>query len=256
MEATVFLMHVKHGERTEQERAFPGGGGHPEGTSSGARHVWRDGDGAKTIRSAGMGKRSVKLDQINEAAVEVMGIRGFARATTQEIAELAGVSEGLLYRYYKTKAEMGLELFKRHYFDILTLLKDEAKRHEDPLERVRCVTNRYYEWFDANLGIGRFVIKTQHDFLDEVDQEEAQTLLNMMRDTLREIMGEPLHYLFPIDVFSAMILGAFLQVCTERIHGQITGPLAPKMAPITETFIVMIKRLRLAGPSSDDEEKS
>jgi len=205
---------------------------------------------------AEMGRKSAKLDQINDAAVKIMGARGFARATTQEIAELAGVSEGLLYRYYKSKAEMGLELFKKHYFDILALLRGEAKEHDDPLERVRSVTNRYYEWFDANLDIARFVIKTQHDFLDEVEQEEAQTLLNMMRDTLREILGEPLHYLFPIDVFSAMILGAFLQVCTERIHEQITGPLAPRMAPITETFVAMIKRLRLAGPSSDDEEKS
>ena len=201
-----------------------------------------------------MGRTSAKLDQINEAVVKVMGACGFARATTQEIAELAGVSEGLLYRYYKNKTEMGLELFKKHYFDILAFLKEHAKQYDDPLERMRSVTNRYYEWFDANPDIARFVIKTQHDFLDEVEQEEAQTLINMMRDTLREILGEPLHYLFPIDVFSAMILGAFLQVCTERIHGQITGPLAPKMAPITETFIVMIRKLRLAGPGSDDDE--
>lgn len=203
-----------------------------------------------------MGRKSAKLDQINDAVVKVMGVRGFARATTQEIAELAGVSEGLLYRYYKNKAEMGLGLFKKHYFDILARLREEAKRHSDPLERVRSVTNGYYEWFDANLDIARFVIKTQHDFLADVDQKEAQSLLNMMRDTLREILGEPLHHLFPIEVFSAMILGAFLQVCTERIHEQITGPLGPKMAPITETFIAMIRKLRLAGPSWEDQEKS
>ena len=45
-------------------------------------------------------------EQLLAAATTVFGERGFARATTKEIAKLAGVAEGTIYRHFADKQEL------------------------------------------------------------------------------------------------------------------------------------------------------
>ncbi len=45
-------------------------------------------------------------EQIYQAVMQVMSERGYARATTKQMAELAGVSEVTLFRKYESKAEL------------------------------------------------------------------------------------------------------------------------------------------------------
>ena len=47
-----------------------------------------------------------RRNQILEAAVAVFASKGFSRATTREIAEVAGVSEGTIYNYFESKADL------------------------------------------------------------------------------------------------------------------------------------------------------
>ncbi len=60
--------------------------------------------------------------------------------------------------------------------------------------------------------------------------------MHMLSAVLKDILGEAMFQLFPSDIFSAMILGAILQVATESTHGQIKGPLAPRMGPIIDAL--------------------
>ena len=46
-----------------------------------------------------------------EAALQVFLERGFARATTREIARRAGLSEGTMYRHFSDKYELFHEVF-------------------------------------------------------------------------------------------------------------------------------------------------
>jgi len=179
------------------------------------------------------------------AAVRIIGLRGFAHATTQEIAETAGVSEGLIYRYYKTKLDLGLELFKKHYGEVLSLMREESARHKEPLERLRHAAKAYYTWFDANTDVARFVIKTHSEFLDLVDEDQG--LINLTSDALKDMFGEGLFSLVPGDILAAMFFGTFFQVSVEALHGQVKGPLAPRMEPIIDALVALIAQ---AGPRS------
>jgi DNA-binding transcriptional regulator YbjK len=44
--------------------------------------------------------------QLLEAATTVFSERGFARATTKEIAKVAGVAEGTIYRHFADKRDL------------------------------------------------------------------------------------------------------------------------------------------------------
>ncbi len=47
-----------------------------------------------------------KQQRVIEAALEVFAERGFAGASTSEIAKRAGVAEGTIFRHYKTKKDL------------------------------------------------------------------------------------------------------------------------------------------------------
>lgn len=48
-------------------------------------------------------KLTPKQISILHAAIEVFSEKGYAAAATSEIAQKAGVAEGTIFRYYKTK---------------------------------------------------------------------------------------------------------------------------------------------------------
>ena len=180
--------------------------------------------------------------KVDAAAMRVIGQKGFAEATTQEIARAAGVSEGLIFRYYKTKHEMGLELFRKHHHEILTRLQEIGATQTDPLERVRYVGKEFYRWFDENRDVAQFLIRTHHDFLEKVTESQGFTL--MTNAALKDVLGEMLFLLFPSDILSAMLVGALLQVCVECMHGHIQGPIAPRMEPIIDVMVGLLAQSR------------
>jgi len=76
------------------------------------------------------GHRSDKRLAILEAALELIGEKGFHAAPTSEIAERAGVGVGSLYRYFKDKDDLIQQLFayvtKRSSREILEGCDPEA----------------------------------------------------------------------------------------------------------------------------------
>ncbi|MDO3410575.1 TetR/AcrR family transcriptional regulator [Saccharibacillus sp. CPCC 101409] len=56
------------------------------------------------------GKKTEKQARILEAAIDIFAEKGFAVASTSEIAQKAGVAEGTIFRYYKTKKELLLAI--------------------------------------------------------------------------------------------------------------------------------------------------
>lgn len=56
------------------------------------------------------GKKTEKQIRILEAAVDIFAEKGFAAASTNEIAQKAGVAEGTIFRHYKTKKDLLLAI--------------------------------------------------------------------------------------------------------------------------------------------------
>lgn len=201
-----------------------------------------------------MTKGMAGLGKIDRAAVRIIGRKGFAQATTQEIAKAAGVSEGLIFRYYKTKLDLGKALFRKHYQEVLTRLTAVGAAQTDTLERIRAVAKDLYRWFDENRDVAAFLIKTHQEFMEGVDQ--SQGFLTLAGVGLKSVLGEALFLLFPSDILSAMIVGAFLQVIVECIHGQVKGPLGPRMEAIIDAAVSLAARASPAAKAGQADPGS
>jgi len=65
------------------------------------------------------------VDAILEAAARVLVRRGYARTTTNHVAERAGISVGSLYQYFPNKESLVAALHERHARDLAGVM-DEA----------------------------------------------------------------------------------------------------------------------------------
>ena len=74
-------------------------------------------------RRAKQGRSRETVEVVLEAAAQVLLREGYARATTNRIAERAGVSVGTIYQYFGGKDEVFDTLIQRYFADVLSRLQ-------------------------------------------------------------------------------------------------------------------------------------
>lgn len=88
---------------------------------------------ASARRKSGGDKRR----QIIEAAVKVFADKGFFGARVSEVAEEAGVADGTIYLYFRSKDDLLISLFEEKMEDILEALHRMLAEHRQPEDKLR-----------------------------------------------------------------------------------------------------------------------
>lgn len=73
-------------------------------------------------------------EAILQAALDLFGKKGFARATTKEIARRAGVAEGTIFNYFRTKDDIALHFFRREVAHVIASFERDARLRRAPIE--------------------------------------------------------------------------------------------------------------------------
>ena len=76
-------------------------------------------------------RSQVTVDALLDATAQVLVERGYARLTTNAVAERAGVSVGSLYQYFPNKDALVAALHERHVQRVLAVMEKEVARHAD-----------------------------------------------------------------------------------------------------------------------------
>jgi AcrR family transcriptional regulator len=69
------------------------------------------------------------VDALLDATAQVLVERGYARTTTNAVAERAGVSVGSLYQYFPNKDALVAALHERHVQNVLAVMEQQVERH-------------------------------------------------------------------------------------------------------------------------------
>src|SRR3954469_21234678 len=84
------------------------------------------------------------IEQVLDAAVEVMGEQGVAGLTLGEVARRMGIRTPSLYAYFDGKNALYDALFQRGWAELLTLLR--ARTGGNPLEDLHAGTELFVRW--------------------------------------------------------------------------------------------------------------
>jgi TetR/AcrR family fatty acid metabolism transcriptional regulator len=147
-------------------------------------------------------RRADKRARILDAAAKVFAERGFFTATVAEIARAAGVADGTIYLYFKSKEDLLVSLFESRVERLLSYMQEELPKHASAPERLRAV-------IEMQLG------------LLEGERDLAEVITVILRQSTK-LMKEYAHPRFL----------AYLDSIARIIHdGQATGEFRKDVSP-------------------------
>ena len=95
-------------------------------------------------------KSDDKRNAILDAATRLFAERGLTAAPTSEISKQAGVAEGTLFTYFKTKDDLINALYREIKLELADAMMSDFPRRKNVRTRLRHVWDRYVKWGVAN----------------------------------------------------------------------------------------------------------
>jgi AcrR family transcriptional regulator len=95
-------------------------------------------------------KSEDKRNAILDAATHLFAERGLTAAPTSEISKQAGVAEGTLFTYFKTKDDLINALYREIKLELADAMMSDFPRKKNVGTKLRHVWDRYVNWGIAN----------------------------------------------------------------------------------------------------------
>jgi AcrR family transcriptional regulator len=137
--------------------------------------------------------RDESRQHILDEAAGVFAKRGLADTKISDLAEAAGISQGLLYRYFTDKDDVFIGLLDRAIDGVISYAQTAVKQTGTPLEKIHWLTEKilqgmseepvYFQLFSQAMALLGRVYETM---------AKLETVVKILRDLISEgqTMGE------------------------------------------------------------------
>src|SRR3954470_9591304 len=98
-----------------------------------------------------------KRDRILEAAIKVFAAEGFYNAKVSQIAQAAGVADGTIYLYFKSKDDLLIQLFEDRMERVNATLREALASEESSAARLKRVVRLHLELVEANRDMAEVI---------------------------------------------------------------------------------------------------
>jgi AcrR family transcriptional regulator len=120
--------------------------------------------------------RQATREQILQTALSLFCDRGYYATSIEEIAKLAGISKGLLYHYFNSKAEVLAALVDLRIDEVL-LVMNAAKAEPTPAEQIRHIVEGALADVQRQPDVFRFYLNLfSQPNLDPIATQSSQKL--------------------------------------------------------------------------------
>jgi AcrR family transcriptional regulator len=192
------------------------------------------------VRAAGV---KAKVDR---AATELFAAHGVDGVSIADIAAAAAVSQGALYRHYRSKDELAANLFAIAYRR--TGAELAAIRAAEPgfAARVAAMVAHFCALYDRDAALFRFMLIAQHDLLPRIGDDDPTPVAAIEAVVIDGVAAGDIG---PVDpaIAAASIMGVVLQTALFHIYGRIAGRLMPRAPALTRAVIAAVVALAGSG---------
>ncbi|HTC94071.1 MAG TPA: TetR/AcrR family transcriptional regulator [Terriglobales bacterium] len=138
--------------------------------------------------SPGSDKRADKYQRILEAAVEVIAENGFFNARVSDIAQRAGVADGTIYLYFKSKDQILMAAISNAFGAFLDLARSEVKSITEPREQLRQLALLHLTSLGSNRNLAivfQTELRQSARFLAQFSQHQLKQYFDLIREVVR-----------------------------------------------------------------------
>jgi AcrR family transcriptional regulator len=148
-------------------------------------------------KSARPGKRDQNKErtkeQILNAALELFRKHGLDGTTTKQISRRAGIAEGTLFNYFKTKEDLALYFFQKETHDLIEWFQGEARLQKASVpEKLFAIIHRQLEYiapYEDFIGAVFFRSLQPHSKLGPLSLDSQDLRLKYLR-FIRDVLLE------------------------------------------------------------------
>jgi TetR/AcrR family fatty acid metabolism transcriptional regulator len=190
------------------------------------------------VRVVNRGPATALIDGDNGMGHLVMT---YAAETAVEIAREAGVADGTVYLYFKSKEEILHSIFDRSVDEALEAARQRVKQIADPRERLRRIAHMHLERLGADRDLAvvfQVELRGSTKFMEEFSAAGFAEYLALIRSTFEE--GQRAGLFRPelnAKVVAKILFGALDEMATNWILSKRRYKLAPMADQVLDIFL-------------------
>lgn len=166
-----------------------------------------------------MRKGTATKKRIDRTALKLFAEKGVKATTIRDIASVAGVAEGTLYRHYASKEQMACDLFVENFTALGKDLGKVQEREHTTRTKLLAIIRYFCAVYDKDATMINYLFITRHGFMRRLTARMANPYL-VFRRVIREGMARGDIPTQDPDVAASMVIGIVLQVIDSRILGR------------------------------------
>ncbi len=197
----------------------------------------------RSVRSANLLRPIVadKREAILRAAIRVFAHNGYFNSKVADIAKEAGVADGTVYLYFKSKEEILHSIFDRSMEDAIAHGRKQLENISDPREKLRRIALLHLERLGADRDLAivfQVELRGSTKFMEEFSAAGFAEYLSLIRSTIEE--GQQAGVFRPAlnaKVMAKILFGALDEMATNWILSKRRYKLAPMADQVLDIFL-------------------
>ena len=194
-----------------------------------------------TVRAAVSDKREAIL----RAAIKVFARKGYFNSKVADVAGEAGIADGTVYLYFKSKDEILHSIFDRAMAEFIEDGRRKLEGIEQPAERLRRIAGLHLEKLGADRDLAivfQVELRGSTKFMQEFSAAGFAEYLDIIRQTIEsgQNSGAFRNDLKPI-VGAKILYGAIDEMVTNWILSKQSYALAPMADEVMKVFLEGLK---------------
>jgi TetR/AcrR family fatty acid metabolism transcriptional regulator len=193
------------------------------------------------VRVAGGDKREAIL----RAATSVFAHNGYFNSKVADIARAAGVADGTVYLYFKSKEDILHSIFDRSVEEALDAARKQIESVSDPKEKLRQIALLHLERLGADRDLAvvfQVELRGSTKFMEEFSAAGFAEYLALIRETFEEgqrtgVFRADLN----ANVVAKVLFGALDEMATNWILSKRSYKLAPMADQVLDIFLNGVK---------------
>lgn len=199
---------------------------------------------ARSINSARLPPGD-KREAILRAAITVFAHNGYFNSKVADIAREAGVADGTVYLYFKSKEEILHSIFDRSVDDAIAEVRKKVESISDPREKLRQIALLHLERLGADRDLAvvfQVELRGSTKFMEEFSAAGFAEYLALIRSTFEEgqqagVFRAELN----AKVVAKILFGALDEMATNWILSKRRYKLAPMADQVLDIFLNGVK---------------
>jgi TetR/AcrR family fatty acid metabolism transcriptional regulator len=188
---------------------------------------------SSTARSVVADKRAAIL----RAATRTFARNGYFNSKVADIARAAGVADGTVYLYFKSKEEILHSIFDRTVDEAIREARAQLKNIRDPRERLRRIAHLHLERLGADRDLAvvfQVELRGSTKFMEEFSAAGFAEYLKLIRTTIEE--GQRTGF-FRAELNAKVVAKVLFGALDEMATNWILSPRRYKLAPVADQVL-------------------